>query len=786
MMIPSAVLGFPRIGPHRELKKVVELYWAGKVGHGELQASASTIRVQRWLSLHARGVTIIPSGEFSLYDHVLDHCCMMNIIPDRYTKNDLSMTDMYFAMGRGLQDGKRGIDLPAMEMKKWFDTNYHFIVPEVSSSTQFKLNYNQALNEFLEARTLGVSTRPVLLGPVTLLALSKPSHDDPSYDPLQALDKLLPVYVEILSQLKQAGSESVQIDEPILVLDRAAGLEDVFRSTYATLARESPKIVLTTYFGRLGQALTYVKDLPVWGLHVDLSERGDASQLEEVVQALVPTPLVLSLGLISGRNVWKADLATSLEKVRYTVQHLGAERVIVATSSSLLHIPVTLASEDRLSSTQLDWLAFALEKASEVVTLARIATAAPAAATRDDGCNNDDQQAATYFVANQESIARRREFEAKSDPAVRHRLAMVTPAMYARTSPFPIRKETQQKLMNLPPFPTTTIGSFPQTSQIRLARSHHNDGRLSLAQYEGMMEGEIERVIRFQESIDLDILVHGEPERNDMVQYFAEQLNGFLFTQNGWVQSYGSRCVRPPIISSDVSRPGPMTVRWARYAQSLTPKPVKGMLTGPVTILNWSYPRIDVSREVQAKQIALALRDEVIDLEAAGIRAIQVDEPAIREGLPLRNVDWDAYLTWAVESFRLATSAVEDSTMIASHFCYSDFNDIFSSIKRLDADSISIEASKSDMKLLNVFQTQQYSSGIGPGVYDIHSPRVPSQEEIQARISSMLSYIPSSLLEVNPDCGLKTRAWKETEEALKNMVRAAQWARRTYVSNIAK
>lgn len=550
-----------------------------------------------------------------------------------------------------------------------FDSNYHFIVPEVSGAVDFKLNYNKALEEFNEAKALGVATRPVVLGPITLLAFSKAANDAASgFEPLQALDKLVPIYVELLSQLKAAGAEFVQIDEPVLVLDRAESLGAEFKAVYAELSKVAPKIILTTYFGRLGKSLDFVKDLPIAGLHVDLSERGDINQLEATLEALKPTSQILSLGLISGRNIWKADLNAALEVTKKAIAALGAERVIVATSSSLLHTPVTLASEDRLTAQQADWLSFALEKVAEVATLAHAAS------------GSTDEKYVKALEANAASIKARREFETTSDSAVRDRVAAVKAADYERKSPFATRKAAQQKKLNMPRFPTTTIGSFPQTKEIRIARNKFNKGEITTEAYEKAMEAEVEKVIRFQEKVDLDLLVHGEPERNDMVQYFGEQLQGFIFTQNGWVQSYGSRCVRPPIIVSDVSRPSPMTVRWSTYAQSLSPKPVKGMLTGPVTILNWSFPRIDVSREIQCRQLALSLRDEVADLEKAGIYAIQVDEPAIREGLPLRKSDWAAYLLWAVDSFRLSTAVAEDSTFIASHFCYSDFNDIFDSI----------------------------------------------------------------------------------------------------------
>jgi len=595
------------------------------------------------------------SGDFAFYDHVLDTCAQLNLIPERYTKHGLSALDIAFAMGRGRQELDKGIDLSAMEMKKWFDSNYHFIVPEVSGAVEFKLNSNKALDEFKEAKELGITTRPVVLGPITLLAFSKAANDAAEgFEPLQALDKLVPVYAELLSQLKEAGAESVQIDEPVLVLDRAESLGAEFKSVYAELSKVAPSIILTTYFGRLGKSLDFVKELPVAGLHIDLSERGDASQLEATLEALKPTKQILSLGLISGRNIWKADLTAALETVKKAIAALGEDRIIVATSSSLLHTPVTLKSETRLTEQQADWLSFALEKVAEVATLAHAAS------------GSSDEKYAKALEANKASIKARRDFETESDSAVRDRVAAVKESDYERKSKFPVRKAAYQEKLKLPRFPTTTIGSFPQTKEIRIARNKFNKGELTAEAYEKAMEAEVEKVIRFQEKVDLDLLVHGEPERNDMVQYFGEQLQGFIFTQNGWVQSYGSRCVRPPIIVSDVSRPKAMTVRWSTYAQSLTSKPVKGMLTGPVTILNWSFPRIDVPREIQCRQLALALRDEVSDLEKAGIYAIQVDEPAIREGLPLRKTDWAEYLLWAVDSFRLSTAVAEDSTFIAS------------------------------------------------------------------------------------------------------------------------
>ncbi|KAJ6515777.1 cobalamin-independent synthase [Mycena sanguinolenta] len=764
-MVASSVLGFPRIGANREVKKAVEAYWAGKISVDDLTKAAADVKKTSWTSIKARGVDFIPSGEFSLYDHVLDHSAAFNVIPKRYVGLGLSPIDVYFAMGRGRQAD--GVDVPASEMKKWFDSNYHFVVPEVSEATDFKLNFNKAVEEFKEAKAAGVSTRPVVLGPVSFLVLSKASKEaSAGFQPISLLPKLLPIYKTLLTDLKAAGAEWVQIDEPILVLDTASALEKQYATAYEALSPIAPKIMLTTYFSRLESNLSFVAKLPVAGLHIDLDRA--PGQLDEVLAAVKPTSVVLSLGLVSGRNIWKADFAAAIKLGQKAIDSLGTDRVIVATSSSLLHTPVTLASEKKLTAEQKDWFSFALEKSAEVAVIAAALS------------GSQDAAVTTALEENKTSIAKRRKFESTSDDTVRKRVAAITPDQLERKSPFAVRKEIQAKHLNLPKFPTTTIGSFPQTKEIRQARAKLGKGEITNEEYDKFIEQEIETVVRFQEKIGLDLLVHGEPERNDMVQYFGEQLNGFVFTQNAWVQSYGSRYVRPPIIVSDVSRPGPMTVRWSSYAQSITKKPMKGMLTGPVTILNWSFPRADVSRELQSKQLALALRDEVVDLEKAGISAIQVDEPAIREGLPLRRSDWDAYLKWAVDSFKLSTAGVTDQLQTHSHFCYSDFDDIFPSIQRLDADVISIEASKSDMKLLNTFKQYGYSNQIGPGVYDIHSPRVPGDQEIKDRLASMLAILPDSLLFVNPDCGLKTRGWKETEASLVNLVTAAQWARQTY------
>ncbi|KPV72427.1 uncharacterized protein RHOBADRAFT_55893 [Rhodotorula graminis WP1] len=765
MSIQSAVLGFPRIGAKREVKKATEAYWAGKIQAAELQKVAKEQRLARWQTLKDQGVDVIPSGDFTLYDHVLDFNATFNIIPSRFAQANLSDLDRYFAMGRGHQ--KDGVDLEAQEMQKWFDSNYHYIKSEVSSKTEFKLNNLKPVDEFNEAKEAGITTRPVLVGPITALLLGKAGRDEgagaASFEPLSLLDKLVPVYGELLKKLEEAGATEVQIDEPSLVMDSTADLGAKYQSTFEAFAKAAPglKITLATYFGRLDKNVEFVAKLPVAALHIDLDRASE--QLDQVIAAVKPTSLKLSLGLVSGRNIWKNDFEASLATAKKAVDALGADRVVVATSSSLLHTPVTLANESRLKPEQKDWFSFATEKAAEVATLAKALSGADVQAALD---------------ANKQSIKARRDFEKNSDAAVRERLAAVTPEQYNRKSPFPERLAAQSKVYKLPQFPTTTIGSFPQTKEIRLARSKHTKGELSTEEYEKFLENEIKHAVDFQEAIDIDVLVHGEPERNDMSQYFGEQLTGFVFTENAWVQSYGSRYVRPPIVVSDVSRPHPMTVRWSSYAQSLTKRPMKGMLTGPVTILNWSFPRADVSKEVQCKQLALALRDEVIDLANAGIFAIQVDEPAIREGLPLRQVDWDGYLTWAVDSFKLATAGVEDKTSVHSHFCYSDFSLIFEHIKRLDCDVISVEQSKAGGRDLVAFHEKGYENEIGPGLYDIHSPRVPSVEEMKGRLDAYLKALPAQKhIWVNPDCGLKTRAWPETEQSLKNMVEVAKLAR---------
>ncbi|KFY23677.1 hypothetical protein V493_05709 [Pseudogymnoascus sp. VKM F-4281 (FW-2241)] len=767
-MVQSSILGFPRMGANRDLKKATENYWGGKISQDELLAEAKRLRLAHWKIQKDAGVDIIPSNDFALYDQVLTHIQDFNAVPERYTKYKLNAVDEYFAMGRGLQ--KEGVDVPSLEMVKWFDSNYHYVKPTLQDNQEFKLTESpKAVNEFVEAKEAGITTRPVLVGPVSFLALGKPDRNQ-TVDPISLIDKLVPVYIELLKKLKAAGAETVQIDEPTLVFDLAPKVKAAFKPTYeklAALGDAIPKIVLATYFGDI---VHNVDALPqdIYGLHVDLVRNPE--QLDEVVKALGPKT-ILSAGVVDGRNIWKTNLKRAIEVVESAIQKVGKERVIVATSSSLLHTPHTLASEKKLDAEIADWFSFAVEKAAEVAVIAKAVTEGP-----------DSVREA--LEANAKSVQARATSKRTNDPAVKDRQSKVTPAMYNRKSEFPVRISQQQEKLGLPMFPTTTIGSFPQTKEIRIYRNKFTKGEITAAEYEKFIEKEIQDVVKIQEELDLDVYVHGEPERNDMVQYFGERLDGYAFTTNGWVQSYGSRCVRPPIVVGDISRPAPMTVKESKYAVSISKKPMKGMLTGPITCLRWSFPRDDVHQSVQAEQLALALRDEVVDLQNAGVFVIQVDEPALREGLPLRSgKERVAYLDWAVKSFRLSVAGVEDSTQIHSHFCYSEFQDFFHAIAALDADVLSIENSKSDAKLLKVFVDEAYPRHIGPGVYDIHSPRIPSEQEIKDRIEEMLQYLKPDQLWIDPDCGLKTRQWTETKAALINMVNAAKFFREKYAKS---
>lgn len=658
------------------------------------------------------------------------------------------------------------------EMVKWFDSNYHYVKPTFQDNQSFKLKSDpKPLIEFLEAKEAGIITRPVLIGPVSFLFLGKADRDQ-TVDPISLLDRLLPLYEELLVKLKDAGATTVQIDEPIVVFDLPPRVKAAFKPTYeklASLGDKIPKLVFTTYFGDIVHNVDILSAVHgLYAVHIDLVRNPE--QFDTVIDALGPEQ-TLSLGVVDGRNIWKTNLKRAIETVENAIQKLGKERVIVASSSSLLHTPHTIASEKKLDVEVKDWFSFAVEKATELVIIAKAVTNGPASVREQ-------------LESNAESIEVRATSKHTNDAKVKERQANITDNLYNRKSPFPIRISQQQQKLNLPKFPTTTIGSFPQTKEIRIQRNRFTKGEITTEEYEKFIEKEIQDVVKIQEELGLDVFVHGEPERNDMVQYFGERLTGYVFTTHAWVQSYGSRCVRPPIIVGDISRPAPMSVKESKYAASISKKPMKGMLTGPITCLRWSFPRDDIHQSVQAEQLALALRDEVVDLESAGIYVIQVDEPALREGLPLRQgLERENYLSWAVKSFRLAVSGVQDSTQIHSHFCYSEFQDFFQAIAALDADVLSIENSKSDAKLLKVFVDEAYPRHIGPGVYDIHSPRIPSEQEIKDRIQEMLQYLSPDQLWIDPDCGLKTRQWKETKAALTNMVNAAKFYREKYSSS---
>jgi 5-methyltetrahydropteroyltriglutamate--homocysteine methyltransferase len=767
--VPVATLGVPCIGRRRELKFALESYWSGKSSAAGLLESARKLRAQNWIEQRERGVTKIPSNDFSLYDHVLDTAVMVGAIPPAYgwTGGEVSL-DLYFAMARGSQQADCGCGQPghaqgatALEMTKWFDTNYHYMVPELAADQSFDLCTTKPLDHFLEARALGIHTRPVILGPVTFLKLAKARGGD--FNPMSLLPRLLPVYADLLQRLSDAGADWVQIDEPCLALDLDAEARAAMEVAYDHLKRIAGlKIMLATYFGALGDNLDLALSLPVAGLHLDLVR---APEQLGAVGRLAPKSMVLSLGVIDGRNVWRADLAAILDRIKPVIAGWPSDRIEIASSCSLLHVPIDLELETAIEPELKSWLAFSVQKMGELAAISHALTEGSAAIT-------------AAIKAASCAIASRRSSPKVHDALVEGRLAEIDEGMMRRNEPFAARNKLQAQRLNLPAFPTTTIGSFPQTAQVRQARARHAWGELSHIDYQEFLQAETANAIRWQDDIGLDVLVHGEFERNDMVQYFGEQLAGFAFTQHAWVQSYGSRYVRPPIIFGDVSRPRPMTVAWWQYAQSLTAKPVKGMLTGPVTILNWSFVRDDLPRSTVCRQIALAVRDEVADLEKAGAKMIQIDEAALREGLPLRKPDWKAYLSWAVESFRLCSSSVADATQIHTHMCYSEFNDIIDAIAAMDADVISIETSRSKMELLDAFTSFRYPNDIGPGVYDIHSPRVPEIGEMADLLSLARDRIGDDQLWVNPDCGLKTRKWEEVRPALINMVAAARQLRR--------
>ncbi|HWQ94822.1 MAG TPA: 5-methyltetrahydropteroyltriglutamate--homocysteine S-methyltransferase [Gammaproteobacteria bacterium] len=754
-------LGFPRIGAKRELKRALEAYWKGEQDQAGLEAVGHELCTRHWKLQAEAGLDLVPVGDFTWYDHVLDMSVLLGVVPKRFGEisGNVDFTT-YFRMARGRAPGDKAgsADTYACEMTKWFDTNYHYIVPEFTADQSFRVASNKLFNELAGAKALGVRAKPVLVGPLTYLWLGKTKGE--TFDKLSLLDRLLPVYAEILARLKAEGVEWVQIDEPILVLDLPQDWKSAFERAYQKLQASGLKLLLATYFGALEDNLHLACHLPTEGLHIDLVRA--PQQLAAVLDELPPYK-VLSAGVVDGRNIWRNDLEKTLAVLDPLQARLG-ERLWVAPSCSLLHSPVDLSLERGLDEEFKLWLAFATQKVTEVVALRNVVNGGRASA----GKELDESRRAMASRQSSPRIHR---------PEVRARMKALTVSMATRHAPYSERAKLQHALLKLPLLPTTTIGSFPQTQAIRNARRDFKAGRISEAEYKTRMKQEIELAVRKQEQIGLDVLVHGEAERNDMVEYFGELMEGYAFTQNGWVQSYGSRCVKPPIIFGDVSRPKPMTVEWSVYAQSLTDKPMKGMLSGPITMLQWSFVRDDQPRSQTAMQIALALRDEVVDLEKAGIKVVQIDEPALREGLPLRKSERTEYLRWAVEAFRVTAGGVEDDTQIHTHMCYAEFNDIIDSIAALDADVITIETSRSDMELLDAFVNFSYPNEIGPGVYDIHSPRVPNKEEIVRLMEKAAKVVPAERLWINPDCGLKTRDWPEVETALGNMVAAAKTLR---------
>ncbi|WP_406055628.1 5-methyltetrahydropteroyltriglutamate--homocysteine S-methyltransferase [Streptomyces sp. NBC_01077] len=755
----ATVYGYPRQGQNRELKKAVEGYWKGRVGAGALRVTAASLRRSHWRQLAEAGIHEVPTGDFSYYDHVLDTSVMVGAVPERHRAAVAAdALDGYFAMARGTQD------IAPLEMTKWFDTNYHYLVPELGPDTVFTTDSRKQVDELKEALALGHAARPVLVGPVTYLLLAKPAPGvAPDFEPLTLLDRLLPVYAEVLADLRAAGAEWVQLDEPALVQDRTPAELNAAARAYRDLgtATDRPKLLVASYFGRLGDALGVLAKAPVEGLALDFTESG-AANLDDLAAAGGLPGKRLVAGVVDGRNIWINDYQRSLGTLG-TLLGL-ADQVDVAASCSLLHVPLDAAAERNVDPQIARWLAFARQKTAEIAVLAR-------------GLAQGTDAIVAELAANRADLASRSGSALTSDPAVRARTAAVTDTDGRRSQPYAERTVAQRAHLGLPLLPTTTIGSFPQTSELRIARADLRAGRIDAAGYEERIKDEIREVLSFQEKTGIDVLVHGEPERNDMVQYFAEQLTGYLATQHGWVQSYGTRYVRPPILAGDVSRPEPMTVRWTTYAQAQTSKPVKGMLTGPVTMLAWSFVRDDQPLGETARQVALALRDEVNDLEAAGTSVIQVDEPALRETLPLRAADHAAYLAWATESFRLTTGGVRPDTQIHTHMCYAEFGDIVQAIDDLDADVISLEAARSHMQVAGELAAHGYPREAGPGVWDIHSPRVPGTEEAAALLRKGLDAIPAERLWVNPDCGLKTRGWPETRSSLENLVAAAREVR---------
>ncbi len=743
-------LGFPRIGAGRELKKALERYWAGEIGQEALLAVARQLRGQHWQRQRQAGIDLVPVGDFAYYDQMLTMTALLGAAPARFGfAGARSSLDQYFTMARGREDQ------PAMEMTKWFDTNYHYIVPEFTRLTDFSVNSDWLFDEVDEARTQGLAAKPVLIGPLTYLYLGKEKQTD--FNRLELLPRLLPVYHEILAKLNGQGVQWVQMDEPALALDLPPEWRAALSEAYEQLADAGPKLLLATYFASVAEHAALLKALPVAGLHIDLVRAPE--QLAIFAQDY-PDDKVLSAGIIDGRNIWRSDLGRVFQAVLPAYEALGC-RLWLAPSCSLLHVPIDVELETELDGEIKSWLAFAVQKLDELAII-------------DKGLRLGAEAIAAELRAQERVVEHRRSSPRIHKATVRTRLEQLSDEDFRRPSSFADRIAAQRARLKLPAFPTTTIGSFPQTEAIRKARAAYKRGQLSEEAYREKMREEIRLAVEKQEAVGLDVLVHGEAERNDMVEYFGEQLEGFAFTRHGWVQSYGSRCVKPPIIFGDVERPRPMTVEWIAYAQSLTPRPMKGMLTGPVTILQWSFVRDDQPRATTALQIALAIRDEVRDLERAGIAVIQIDEPAFREGLPLKRKNWDEYLDWAARAFRLCSSGVRDETQIHTHMCYAEFNDILPAIAALDADVITIETSRSDMELLEAFRAFRYPNDIGPGVYDIHSPRVPASGEMRDLLEKARAVVAPERLWVNPDCGLKTRAWPEVQRALENMVEAAK------------
>ncbi len=755
-MVTTHNLGFPRIGAKRELKFALEDYWKGLTTQAELSDCGAELRKRHW-EIQA-DLDYVPIGDFSFYDQVLDTSFLLGNVPERVKSHGGTELDHYFraARGRSASDSVCTC-VHAGEMTKWFDTNYHYIVPEFTAATEFALNASRLVDQIAQARRIGVHAKPVIIGPLTYLWLGKCKDGS---DRLDLLPRLLPQYAKLFDALSLLGIDWVQIDEPILVTELDAAWQRAFTTAYAALNTRKVKVLLATYFGQLSENLPVACSLPVQGLHLDAINAKD--EIEAAIQ-LLPDDTILSVGVINGRNIWKTDLHATLGWLEPVHRRL-ADRLWIAPSCSLLHVPVDLTSERNLDREIKSWLAFAIQKLVELRLLAK-------------ALNNGRVSVQEELVANAAAIQSRAKSARVHNPEVTAAIATIDAALGRRAATYEDRAIRQSALLGLPRFPTTTIGSFPQTSEIRLARSQFRAGQLDEAAYRQTMKAEIARCVREQEALGLDVLVHGEPERNDMVEYFGEQLEGCAFSQFGWVQSYGSRCVKPPILFGDITRPRSMTVEWTQYAQSLTNKPMKGMLTGPVTILNWSFVRDDQPRSLTCYQLALAIRQEVLDLEQAGVRVIQIDEAALREGLPLRRAQWGAYLRWAIESFRIAANGVRDETQIHTHMCYSEFNDIIESIADMDADVITIETSRSDMELLDAFDHYNYPNEIGPGVYDIHSPNIPAQSQIVSLMRKAAQRIPAERLWINPDCGLKTRAWDEVIPALQNMVAAAKYMR---------